>query len=123
MNAQEIYHICTTSAWKSAVMAGSYAGSDLDLRDGFIHCSAAEAVEETANRFFPGREDLTLLIIDPQRISGLLKWEPAPDREDVLFPHVYGTIPLEAVTSAVPMAPNRDGVFRLPEPRDGVLPL
>ncbi|MCF8481157.1 MAG: DUF952 domain-containing protein [Rhodospirillum sp.] len=123
MNVQEIYHICTATAWKSAVMEGLYEGSDLDRKDGFIHCSAAETVEGTANRFFAGREDLVLLVIDPKRVSGDLKWEPAPDREDILFPHVHGTIPLEAVNGVVPLTPNREGLFRFPEPRNGVLPL
>jgi uncharacterized protein (DUF952 family) len=123
MDTIEIYHICAEAAWKATVAAGRYEGSSLDRADGFIHCSSADTVQETANRFFAGRQDLVLLVIDPAKVDGDLKWEPAPDRDDVLFPHLYGTVPLGAIKGAVPIAPDREGHFRLPEPRGGLLPL
>ena len=41
-----IYKVCPAAEWQDAVAAGTYRGSAVDLRDGFIHFStgAREAV-------------------------------------------------------------------------------
>ena len=55
------YKICPAALWRAAERDGIFRGSAVDLRDGFIHFSTAEQVEETAAKHFAGQHDLLLL--------------------------------------------------------------
>ena len=85
-----IYKICPAALWREAERAGSFRGSAVDLRDGFIHFSSAAQVAETAAKHFAGQHDLVLLRVDAARLGAALKWEPS--RGGALFPHLYGDL-------------------------------
>lgn len=106
-----IYHLCRAGDWRTAVACGEYRGSGDDLRDGFIHFSTAAQVKESAAKHRAGVPDLLLLAVDAQTLGAALKWEPARDGE--LFPHLYGALPVNAVTSAtaLPLGPDGRHVF------------
>lgn len=127
MSTEPLYHICTWDDWQAAVVAGCLSPSpgleSPASAPAILHCSTAPHVEETANRFFAGCQDLMLLTIDPGALESTLVWEPAPDRGGVSFPHVHGVVPLSAVLAATRLFPDRDGRFRLFEQRDGTLAL
>jgi uncharacterized protein (DUF952 family) len=106
-----ILHITPRAAWEQARAAGVYRGDTLDA-EGFIHCSTVDQVVATANRYFRGRADLVLLVIDPARVGPEIRYEPSPEGER--FPHVYGPLDLGAVTRALPLEPGADGAFSLP---------
>ena len=76
--------------------AGVFRGSEIDRRDGFIHFSTAAQAVETAAKHFAGQRDLLLLYVDTATLGDKLKWEPS--RGGALFPHLYGDLPLAAVT-------------------------
>ncbi len=109
-----IFHITTEAAWEAARAAGSYTADSLAAA-GFIHCSRAGQVVRVANDFYAGRRDLVLLVIDPERLTSELRWEPGTDHAEELFPHVYGPIDLAAVVKALPFQPGADGRFSLPD--------
>lgn len=90
-----LYKITSRAAWEAR--DGIVPWAEIDHSDGFVHLSAAHQVRETAAKHFAGRTDLVLLGIDEAKLDGL-KWEPSRDGD--LFPHVYGDIPLDAVTTA-----------------------
>src|SRR5207248_2557230 len=52
-----IYKILSRSEWAAAHEAGRFAGSGIDLADGYIHFSTAAQAQETARRHFAGRAD------------------------------------------------------------------
>ncbi|MFO0990589.1 MAG: DUF952 domain-containing protein [Hyphomicrobiales bacterium] len=87
-----IYKICSASDWEGAVKEGAFRGSPVDLRDGFIHLSAAHQVRETARRHFAGQEGLVLVAFETDDFGPSLKWEAS--RGGDLFPHVYGVLPV-----------------------------
>ena len=72
-----IYHITSRRAWNEAQTQGVYRAESLDS-EGFIHCSTEDQVIPVTLRFYKGRTDLLLLVIDPERLTSDLKWEP-PD--------------------------------------------
>lgn len=115
---QRLYRLLPAADWRAAVAEGVYRGAAHDLRDGFIHLSTAEQVEDTAAKHYADVEDLMVLAVDSARIQGELKWEPA--RGGDLFPHVYGVIPVEAVLAAEPVNRDRDGAFTFPHLRDEI---
>lgn len=115
-----ILHITTRSDWDAACAAGSYRPASL-ADEGFIHCSTAAQVTGSASRFFRGRTDLVLLVIDAARVAAHLRYEPpatvagAPDpRAAELFPHLHGPLPLDAVIRVVAFPCDPDGGFTLP---------
>jgi uncharacterized protein (DUF952 family) len=102
-----IYKICTAAEWREAERAGVYRGSAVDLKDGFIHFSTAEQAAETAAKHFAGQRDLVLVAVDADAFGDGLKWEPS--RGGVLFPHLYGELPLKAVQRVDPLPLDETG--------------
>jgi len=107
-----IYRLLTRAAWQQALGAGSFLGSEHDLRDGFIHFSTAQQVAETAARHYGGVTDLVLLEVSPDALGPDLRWEPS--RGGALFPHLYGPLPLSAVMRIEPLELDANGVHVLP---------
>lgn len=107
-----IYKILSVAMWEKAKKAGVFKGSDVDLRDGFIHFSDASQASETAAKHFAGQRDLVLLYIDTAKLGQSLKWEPS--RGGALFPHLYGELHVAAITKAVPLPLGEDGAHRFP---------
>ena len=84
------YKIEKAAVWQEANEKGVYRGSDLDLKDGFIHLSTAEQTRETARLHFSGQVDLILVAIAEITVVTHLKWEAS--RGGQLFPHVFHTL-------------------------------
>ena len=107
-----LYKIVAAAHWRAAKHDGIFLGSADDLRDGFIHFSTAEQVEETAAKYFSGQDDLLLISVDGVRLGGALKWEPS--RGGALFPHFYGELALSAVIKVEPLTllPGGGHAFR-----------
>jgi uncharacterized protein (DUF952 family) len=110
-----IYHMCRAEEWRAAQAAGAYAGSSQDAADGFIHFSTAVQVAESAARHRPGQDGLVLLEVDAAGLGAALRWEPS--RGGQLFPHLYGSLPLAAVT-AIHDLPLVAGRHHFPPLRD-----
>ena len=107
-----ILHIAHRPDWEAAQAAGDYRADSLTA-EGFIHCSTTEQVLGPAHEFYRGRGDLVLLVIDPARLAAELVYEDSYD-SGTAFPHIYGPLNLDAVTSVVPFTPRLDGTFELP---------
>ena len=94
------YKIIDAAEWREAVAEGAYAGSAVDLADGYIHLSTAVQLDETARKHYAGRENLMLLTVDLTALDDTIVWEPS--RGGALVPHIYGPLPVKAVTEAAP---------------------
>ena len=112
-----VYKLVDRAAWAAAEAAGSFTGSAVDRRDGFIHFSSAAQVGETAARHFAGEADLLLVAVDARALGAALRWEPS--RGGALFPHLYGPLPLDAVRAVAPLALDAAGRHAFPEPLPG----
>ncbi len=112
-----IYKICEQASWREAERAGSFRGSAVDTRDGFIHFSTAAQLAETAARHFAQQTDLLLVAVDTDLLGdapgAALKWEKS--RGGDLFPHLYGALPFTAVRWAQPLPDEVGGRRELPE--------
>lgn len=103
MESDCIYHIVPLDEYQPSENAYIARGFEAD---GFIHCSAKETVLAVANDYFASFSRLLLLEINTTRLLVECKFEaPAPIpgggrshlKEDILFPHVYGPINLDAI--------------------------
>ena len=107
-----LYHLALADDWATARAAGrpydrSTIGRSLE-EEGFVHCSFADQVGGVADRFYRGRDDVVLLVIDPARLGAEVRVEDligAGER----FPHVYGPLPLDAIVRATPVPLGPDG--------------
>jgi uncharacterized protein (DUF952 family) len=107
-----LLHLCPVDEWSSAKTLGQLRPESL-ASAGFIHLSTPEQVHLPASRLYRGRDDLVLLHIDPARLDAPIRWESgvATDPESMLFPHLYGALPVSAVTNVTSYRPGADGSF------------
>ena len=113
MSDSTIFHMCRADEWDNALKSGRYPGSSQDRADGFIHFSTAEHVRESAARHRAGQEGLLLLTVDAAALGDALRWEEA--RGGILFPHLYGELPVDAVTRADPLPLGGNGRHIFPD--------
>ena len=107
-----LVHLCPKSTWLAAHTLGRLEPDSLhDV--GFIHLSALSQVHVPANALFAGRDDIVLLEIDPERVPAEIRWEDGdpPHPDGWQFPHLYGPLPVTAVTHVHPYRPDADGTF------------
>jgi uncharacterized protein len=109
----ELLHITERSLWEAARAAGTYEMSTRGRtlqEEGFIHCSLRGQLVAVAAFLYGGGKgggpgkghgELVVLVIDSDRLSVPLRYEvPAPGAD--AFPHLYGPLPVEAVTQVIP---------------------
>ena len=112
----ELYHIAERTTWLQAAEAGEYLMSTRDLtlaQEGFIHCSLLHQLRGVADRFYRDADDLVVLVIDSAAVPAPVRYEsPAPGAEK--YPHIYGPLPAQAVTSVIPVGRDPEGNFILP---------
>ena len=106
-----IFHITQSQQWEEAKQLKSYRGETLDS-EGFIHCSTLPQVVKSANKFFVGKKGLLLLLIDSEKVKSEIKYELAAGEN---YPHIYGSLNVDAVLKVVEFEPGTDGKFELPK--------
>ncbi|KAA1251438.1 DUF952 domain-containing protein [Mycobacterium simiae] len=106
----KLVHMCGIQEWSRARHRGSILA---EPGVSFIHLSTPEQVQLPANRLFRGRRDMVLLHIDPAALDSPLRWEPgvATDPASMLFPHLYGPLPIRAIVRVTAYQPALDGSF------------
>jgi uncharacterized protein (DUF952 family) len=107
-----LVHLCGSREWERARAAGGIVPGPSGSAE-FIHLSTPEQVHLPANRIYRGRDDLVLLYIDPEALHAPVRWEPGvpTDPASMLFPHLYGRLPADAVIRVAPYTPGPDGDF------------
>ena len=115
-----LYHITTRDEWDAAQTAGTYRAPSLDA-DGFIHLSATpDQVERVANAIYQNVDDLVVLVIDDEKLSAEVKFEPpdlsipAAHYDGELFPHLYGALNVDAVSGTKALNKADDGQYNFP---------
>jgi len=112
-----IFHITSHADWESALAAGEYRAASLES-EGFIHCSTSDQLIAVANHFYHGQRGLALLCIDTDQLGSECRYEPATEplsgAASADFPHIYGSINVNAVVKVVSFEPGPDGRFLVP---------
>jgi uncharacterized protein (DUF952 family) len=110
---RSVFKLIDRASWQAAAESGSFDGSAVDARDGFIHFSTAAQVHETAARYFAGQPDLLLVAVAVESLGDALKWEPS--RGGALFPHLYAPLPLGAVVWVADLSLDASGHHVFPD--------
>jgi uncharacterized protein (DUF952 family)/GNAT superfamily N-acetyltransferase len=117
MDDTVLLHVTTPAEWRAALDTGAVSPPSL-AEVGFVHLSTPDQAHLPADRLFPGRRDVVVLVIDPSRLRAPVRFEPgAPgDPASLRFPHLYGPLPTSAVVAVLPWLPAI--VAELPSPGD-----
>lgn len=110
--SEPLLHLIGAAQWRVALDAGAVVDASL-VTNGFVHLCRPEQVARSAERFFPAREDLLLLVVDPARLRDEVGFEPGPP-DSMRFPRLFGPLPVSAVTSVLPYRPGPEGAFVAP---------
>jgi len=114
----ELFHITERATWLAAVQVGEYRMSTRGVtleEQGFIHCSLRHQVPAIAALVYSDLNDdeLTVLVIDSDRIPAPIRYEAAePGGQE--FPHIYGRLPVSAVTDTIAISRDAEGHLVLP---------
>ena len=111
--ARPLWHLAEEAHWREALRTGSYERSTRGAtlaEVGFVHASWPEQLPGVARLLYARAEEpLVVLEIDPRRLARAgveVRVEPADpdDPASPLFPHLYGALPVAAVTRTRPAA-------------------
>ncbi|MGY0230698.1 DUF952 domain-containing protein [Longispora urticae] len=105
-----IYHLTDTATWAAAQAAGEYTKSTRErtlAEEGYIHASLPDQVRGVAARYYADVEDLLLLVIETDHLDAEVKLEQTGHGA---FPHIYGPIPLTAVTQVLEVPADRSNL-------------
>ncbi|MFN8038511.1 MAG: DUF952 domain-containing protein [Acidimicrobiales bacterium] len=106
-----LVHLATPEGWRAYEATGTITPPSL-ATEGFVHLSTLDQAPRTAARHFAGRDELVLLLIDPDAIPGPITWAESHPGEH--FPHHHAPIPLEAVVGRRAWPAGPDGDFPIP---------
>ncbi|CAN5397313.1 DUF952 domain-containing protein [soil metagenome] len=109
---KDFVHLCGSTEWAAASTRGELRPPSL-AEVGFVHLSTPQQVHLPANRLYAGRDDLVLLYLNPDLLGSPVRWEPGvpTDPDAMVFPHLYGPLPAEAVIRITAYRPGVDGKF------------
>ena len=109
------YRIADLADWQAAQATGYFISADL-VTEGFIHTSERAQVLETARRYYAARADLVLLEIDEAVLSaaGVRHERNWVNGREAFFTHIFGPVPLGAITRQWPFGADAAGGFALP---------
>lgn len=102
-----LFHLAMPQDWRAAQARGGFyemstRGLTLEAA-GFIHLSYRHQVPVVAERFYADVPDLLVLTIDPALLVDEVRQENLEGGTE-LFPHLYGPLPLHAVTGWASMS-------------------
>lgn len=113
MSERPLWHLAELAHWQAALRTGSYdrstRGASL-AEVGFIHASWPEQLPGVAKALYArAAEPLVVLEIDPAALAQAgveIRVEPGDPQDpgSPLFPHLYGPLPVSAVTRTRPAA-------------------
>ena len=96
----KIYKILTDREWEAANRLG-YVKTDLDDKDGFIHCSTAKQLALTLHLYFKEEKSVVLCEIDEcdlNRSEYFFEKALSNSRSEQDFPHIYGKLGIEQIS-------------------------
>jgi uncharacterized protein (DUF952 family) len=114
----DLFHITERVTWQAAEMTGEYRASTRGVtlaEQGFIHCSLRHQLRPVAESVYTDADadELVILVVDSERVPAIVRYE-APEPGGEQYPHIYGVLPVAAVTEVVAVSRDAAGHFVLP---------
>lgn len=112
----KIFHIISKADWEMAQKNGLYEPLSLQ-HEGFIHFSKTDQVKNVADHLYKGHTGMFLLRVDEGKVKSKIVYEVPKEApySEIKFPHVYGSLNLDAVEAVIAFPCSKDGTFDLPD--------
>ena len=110
----KIYKILTHTEWEASNKLG-HVKTELDDRDGFIHCSTAKQLALTLHFYFKKEKSLVLCEIEERNLNRseyLFEKAVSNNRSEQDFPHIYGKLGIEQISKTWKLEKE---AFQIPE--------
>ena len=112
MNLEFIFKVIDKEEWQKAKQSGTYGGSEKDIKDGYIHFSEEDQVEETLKKHFSNKENLVLLRVNAFKLEHLI-WEQASNGD--MYPHLYSPLDTSTVLDEFELTLDEKGYHKIPK--------
>jgi uncharacterized protein (DUF952 family) len=96
-----VYHILTSVDWERARSKSTYMPAAFE-QEGFIHLCEEDQIAGVIARYFPEPGNLVVLCIESRQLKAELRYENLLGGDE-LFPHLYGSLNLDAVLEVLPI--------------------
>lgn len=106
-----LVHLIEPEAWEVARADGHVRPPSLD-EVGFVHLCTTSQLGVVVGRHYAEHRALVVLVLDPNALDAELRWEESHPGEH--YPHLYGPLPVAAVTEAAQWRPGPDGTWPQP---------
>lgn len=112
----QLFHLTERATWLAAEPTGGYRMSTRGVtlaEQGYIHCSLRHQLRQVAELWYHDAHDLVVLVIDEARVPSPVRCEAAAAGAEE-YPHIYGPLPVAAVTEVITVSRDEAGSFVLP---------
>lgn len=109
MRPAHIYKILQISEWQTLSGSGSFAGSPVDLKDGYIHFSTAGQLQGTLDKHYTEGREVVIAQVTAYNIADDLKYEVS--RGGAEFPHLYALLKIDSVSQHWVLSPDAQGRY------------
>ena len=107
-----VYRVVVPSDWHQAKESGQIPAVEVDRLDGYFHLSPRDQILVTAGLYFSPDQAPAVIEFEAAALGADLVWEPVPERDGRLFPHLYAeTLPLSAARALIELKAMPDGTF------------
>lgn len=106
-----LFHITTRDEWEKYKNAGTYEPQSLE-EQGFISFSPGNKLEEIANKRYPDKDKILLLVIDVSMIREQIKYEEEKGVGEKI-PHLYEPLSVNAVIDKIDVQAEKNGKFSI----------
>lgn len=100
LDENTLYKILTTQQWQEFQTKQTFAGSEMDIQDGFIHLSFANQINGIRQKFFKEKAELVLISIDCSKLNKEFLKIEANKPGGNKYPHYYGNLDIAMVIEA-----------------------
>ena len=110
----KIYKILTEAEWEMSNQIG-HVKTDLDNKDGFIHCSTAKQLALTLHLYFKEEKSVVLCEIEERNLKRseyFFEKALSNNRLEQDFPHIYGKLGIEQISKTWKLERN---AFQIPK--------
>ena len=94
MRSEFIYKICTKMEWNEFKNKKIWSGSEMDIKDGYIHFSEKNQLAQTLKRFYSNQKNLVIIKVKTNKLNKVI-WER--DSNGEMFPHLYSKLNIKYV--------------------------
>ena len=111
MREDLLFHVTTREEWKENKLQGVYKPESVE-ENGIIRCVTGSQLEDSANRLYPDKDKVLLLVIDVSMLREQIKYEKDEELGEE-FPLLEGELSINAIIDKIDIKAEQNGKFQI----------